>query len=118
MTIDNINKKTAILINRDGMGVGDKELTNKLITNYLSLILSEERKPAYICLYADGVKLAIKDSVCIEQLKELESSGVIIMICKTCINHYKIEDKIEIGTVGTMLDIIDIQHNCTKLITI
>ncbi len=111
-----INDKIALFINREGMGEGNPELTGLLIKNYLTLIASEECVPTYICLYADGVKLACKGSAIIEEFKKLENLGSKIVLCKTCLSFYKKLDDVEVGTIGTMLDIIDVQRNSTKLI--
>ena len=57
-----------------------------------------------------------KDSGFTDELVKLESMGSKIVICKTCLIFYNLLDKVETGSVGTMLDIIDIQYNSTKLI--
>ena len=69
------NKKVTIVINRNGMGHADEQLTSVLIKNYLTLLM-EGDLPAYICLYAEGVKLAIDGSSVIEELRALEEAGV------------------------------------------
>ncbi len=118
MTIEEINKKIAIIINRNGMGEAPQELSQVLIKNYLSLLISEEKYPTYICFYGDGVKLACNDSNVIEELKSLEKMGSKIVICKTCLIFNNLLSDVQVGTIGTMLDIIDIQQNCTKLINL
>lgn len=118
MSIKDINSKIAVVINRNGMGDAPQELSHTLLKNYLTLIASEGRIPSYICLYGDGVKVACEGSVFTEELKALESAGSKIVICKTCLVYNNLLDKVETGTVGTMLDIIDIQHNSTKIINL
>ena len=110
------NEKVAVIIDRFGMGEADRELSHTLLKNYLTLTISEQRIPSYICMYGDGVKAACKDSGFTEELSTLESMGSKIVICKTCLAFNNLLDKVAVGTVGTMLDIIDIQHNSTKLI--
>ncbi len=113
-----INSKISIMISRNGMGEGDPELTHKLLKNFLSLLSQEERVPAYICIYADAVKFACQHSPVADELKALEQKGTKIIICKTCLLFYGLIDKTVTGTVGTMIDIIDIQHNSTKIINL
>ena len=110
------NVKVALIIDRFGMGNAPEELSHTLLKNYLTLIISEQRIPAYICMYGEGVKVACKNSGFTDELVKLESMGSKIVICKTCLIFYNLLDKVETGSVGTMLDIIDIQHNSTKLI--
>lgn len=115
---ETINNKVAVVINRNGMGNGSDELTALLIKNYLTLLRQEERDPAYICLYADGVFLACEGSHVVEELKELEKHGTNIVICKTCLVFNNLLERVAVGNVGTMIDIIDVQHNSTKVITL
>ena len=111
------NKKVTIVINRNGMGQADEQLTSVLIKNYLTLLL-EEDLPAYICFYAEGVKLSVEGSGVIEELKALEDKGVKILICKTCLNYYNALDKVKVGTIATMVDIMGAQTNCEKVIVL
>lgn len=113
-----INSKIAVMVNKNGMGDSSPELTHALIKNYFTLLKSENHVPSYICMYADGVKFACEGSNILEELAQLEEAGSKIILCKTCLVFNNLLDKIKIGTVGTMLDIIDIQHNSTKVITL
>ena len=118
MEIAEINSKVSVIINSNGMGSAAQELTHTLIKNYVSLLNEETRVPAYICLYADGVRLACKGSHIIEELKTLEKLGAKIIICKTCLVFNNLLEKVAVGNIGTMVDIMDIQHNSTKVITL
>lgn len=112
------NGKITVIVNRYGMGNADEELSLLLAKNYFTLLYEENNIPAYICFYAEGVKLTIEGSPVIEELKALESKGAKLLVCKTCLNYYKAVEKVKAGTVATMLDIIGAQQNCTKAITI
>ncbi len=48
----------------------------------------------------------------------LESRGIRLIVCSTCINYYGLADKVQIGIVGGMPDIIEAQMNAEKVITI
>lgn len=113
-----INSKIAVVISREGMGDAPAELSLKLVKTYPELLAEEKKIPAYICLYGNGVKLICKGSPVIDQFKQLENEGSKIVICKTCLIFNELLDKTEAGTIGTMADIIDIQHNCTKIINL
>ncbi len=118
MSLKDINSKIAIMVNHNGMGQAPQELSHILVKNYLTLIHSEEKDPAYICFYGDGVKLTCEGSPVIDQLKAIEQSGTKIIICKTCLVFNNLIDKVRVGTIGTMLDILDIQQNSTKIINL
>lgn len=110
--------KTTIVVNKNGMGEAHPDLSKTLITNYFGLLTEEKELPAYICFYADGVKLCTGDSPILESIKTLETMGVKILICKTCINFYGIADQVAAGTIGTMMDIMGAQMHCDKVIVL
>ncbi len=52
----------AIVINNNGMGQADTELSHKLVTTFLNMLDLDDRLPETICFYAEGVKLAVTGS--------------------------------------------------------
>lgn len=109
---------TTILITREGMGSGDQALQHKLIDSYLRLLMENDSLPAVICFYTDGVKLAVEGSPLLERLKAVEQSGVRLVLCTTCLNHYGLMDKVRVGIPGGMGDIIEAQLKAAKVITL
>ncbi len=109
---------TLIQITQYGMGNGDEQLGLQLVTNYLKLIKEENNLPRFITFYNAGVKLICSGSPVIESLKQLEKSGVKLIACKTCLNHFNLIDKVEIGIPGTMIDIIELQKMAEKVINL
>ncbi len=111
-------KDSLILITRNGMGEGDKELGTKLITNYLKLLSEEEEAPKFIAFYNSGVRMICSGSTALEPLKTMESKGVKLLACKTCLNHFELLNEVQVGTAGTMMDIIELQKMADKVITL
>jgi intracellular sulfur oxidation DsrE/DsrF family protein len=112
------SKSTAILIARNGMGECEKELQQILINLYFMLLQENELYPGAICFYGDGVKLVIEGSPVLNTLQELEQKGVRLIICKTCLKHYGLENKVKVGTVGGMNDIVMAQWMADKVIAL
>jgi len=111
-------KDTVIQITNNGMGKGDQALQHKLIAKYLELIQMNESLPNAITFYTDGVKLVVEGSPALEQLSALEKKGVRLIICSTCLEYYNLVDKVQVGIVGGMTDIIEAQVQADKVITI
>jgi intracellular sulfur oxidation DsrE/DsrF family protein len=111
-------KDTIIQITNDGMGKGDPTLQHKLIIKYLELIQMNESLPNAITFYTDGVKMVIEGSPALEQLRALEGKGVHLIVCSTCLEHYGLSDKVQVGIVGGMTDIIEAQVKAGKVITL
>ena len=111
-------KDSIILVTNNGLGTADLTLQHKLASKYFELLLQNENLPAAICFYTEGVKLTVTDSPVLEQLKALESKGVRLVICSTCLEYYNIGSQIQVGIVGGMTDIIEAQTKASKVITI
>ena len=112
------SSNTIIQFTRYGLGNADPELQLKLVGTYLSMLLQNEMLPAAICLYTEAVKLAVEGSPVLPQLAELEEKGVRIILCTTCLNHYGLMEKIQVGIVGGMADIVEAQWKAGKVITV
>lgn len=111
-------KDSIVLITNNGMGKGDQSLQLNLIGKYLELIQLSESLPNAICFYTDGVKLVTAGSPVLEQLRALESKDVRLIVCSTCLDHYKLTDKVQVGILGGMTDIIEAQMKADKVITL
>lgn len=118
MSAEALSSSTLIVINRDGMGYADTELRHKLITTYLTLLDENGVLPGAICFYADGVKLALEGSPVLERLQSLEAKGVRLILCKTCIDYFGVQDQMRVGLIGGMTDIVSAQGAADKVITL
>jgi len=112
------SSSTVVIINSDGMGSAEDPLRKKLIQIYLTMLQENEFYPGAICFYADGVKLVIEGSPVLDLLQTLEAKGVRLIICSTCLQYYGLTDKVAIGIVGGMNDIVLAQWMSSKVITI
>ncbi len=111
-------KNTLIQITHSGMGSGDSELGQLLVTNYLNLLCEEEQPPKVITFYNEGVKLICSGSPALDSLKTLSEKGVKLVACKTCLNHFQLLEKVEIGIPGTMVDIMHFQKVAEKVVNL
>ena len=118
MTNDSTKASCAILINHNGMGQADTNLTHKLASTFLNLLDLDDKLPETICFYADGVKLAVKGSPVLEELGSLADKGVKLVVCTTCLNHFELFDDLAVGEAGGMKDIIEAQWAVDKVITL
>jgi len=109
---------TILVVTSYGMGKGPEELQLLLMSKYLQLLDQGENYPAAICFYTEGVKMVIDGSPVLEQLHALEKKGVRLIVCSTCINYFGLADKVKIGIVGDMADILEAQFRAGKVITL
>lgn len=113
-----MNRNTLIQVTQNGMGSGSEELGIKLITNYFKLLDAEGRTPKIIVFYNSGVKLICENSPAIEALQSLSNKGVQLLACKTCLDFFALADKMKVGKVGSMPDIITLQADADKVINL
>lgn len=111
-------ENTVILVTSNGMGKADEKLQQSLFSKYIELLVQNESLPAALCFYTDGVKLVCEGSPVLEQLRDLESKGIRLIVCSTCLNYFNLTEKIQAGIVGGMGDILEAQTKAEKVITI
>jgi intracellular sulfur oxidation DsrE/DsrF family protein len=111
-------QNSVILITNNGMGQADLALQQNLIGKYLELLLASGDLPAAICFYTAGVKLVVEGSPVLTQLAALEQKGVRLIVCSTCLNYFGLSEKVRVGIVGGMGDILTAQAGAEKVITL
>ncbi|MHB1045633.1 MAG: DsrE family protein [Thermoanaerobaculia bacterium] len=111
-------KDTLVVIAREGMGSAEPALQKMLVGTWLTLVLEGGDLPGAICFYTDGVKLAVEGSPVLEQLARLEERGVHLIPCKTCLDFFGLAEKVRVGVVGGMGDILAAQTIATKVLSL
>ncbi len=112
------DKDTVILITRNGMGEADQVLQHRLVGTYLKLLDEHNILPGAICFYTEGVHLVVDGSPVLGTLQSLEQKGVRLIICSTCVNYYDLLERVKVGIVGGMGDILEAQRKASKVITL
>ena len=111
-------KDTVILVTREGMGSASPDLQLKLFATYVRLLLENGTLPGAICFYTDGVKLAVEGSAVLESLSRLQERGVHLVLCKTCLDYFGLAEKVRVGVIGGMGDILAAQTMAAKVISL
>ena len=87
-----------------------------LMKGFIYALTSQEVLPDTILLYNNGAKLSTEGSDSLEDLKLLESQGVEILTCGTCLNYYGLTEKLAVGAVTNMYDICAKMMNAEKVV--
>jgi selenium metabolism protein YedF len=106
-----------IVISENKMGRGNDELGTVLIKAFLHTVAEQSQKPDVMIFYNSGVKLTVQGSDVLDDLKQLESEGVQILVCGTCLNYFEIKDKLAAGIVSNMYDIVETMSSAGRLLT-
>lgn len=110
--LDNI----VVVLSSNKMGEGDEKLGRALMKGFIYALTEQEHLPQTILLYNSGVNLSTEDSDSLADLKLLESQGVEILNCGTCLNHYGLTEKLGVGSVTNMYVIVEKLMQATKIV--
>lgn len=84
------------------MGNGDPRLGRILMKSFLYSLTQLEELPQTVLFFNGGVRMTTEGSESIEDLKALESQGVEILSCGTCLDFYGLKDKLLVGGITNM----------------
>lgn len=110
--------KTMVLVTSQFFGQGDDELGSALMVNFLKTIGEMGDDLWRLVFVNGGVSLAVKDSKVISEVKEIEKSGVDILVCGTCLTFFELMEEKEVGQTTNMLDIVTSMQLADKVIKI
>jgi peroxiredoxin family protein len=111
-------RDTLLLVTRDGLGDAEQELSRKLFVKYLEVLEANGTLPGAMAFMTRGVHLACEGSPAIQRLRAFEAAGVHVILCKTCIDWFGVADRVRVGVVGGMGDIVAAQAMAAKVITV
>ena len=100
-------KNTVVVISSKAMGHGGDELGVALMKGFIFALSQQEQLPTTILFYNGGASITCQDSVSLEDLKSLETQGVEILTCGTCLNFYGLTEKLAVGSVTNMYTIVE-----------
>ena len=107
---------TFLYLNKDTMGFGDPELGRNLLVSFLKNLVESEQKIDMIGCVNAGINLTTEAGEALELLKRLESNGTMIATCGTCLDYHNKRDKLLIGAVGSMPQMVEIIGKAGKII--
>lgn len=105
-----------VVVSSDRMGSGNDELGMVLLKGFIFAITQLDTLPKTMLFYNGGVTLTTEGSQVLEDLKSLEAQGVEIMSCGTCLDYYGLKDKLVVGSVTNMYNIVETQAKAAKII--
>ena len=111
-------KKIMVMCATDRIGFGDDALGLKLMVNFLRTLKEMGNELWRLVLVNNGVKLTIEGSDVLEDLKDYEKSGLKILVCGTCLDHFNLLDSKQVGETTNMLDIVTAMQLADKVINI
>ena len=111
-------KKIMVMCATDRIGYGDDVLGLKLMVNFLRTLKEMGDELWRLVFVNNGVKLTIDGSEVLGDLKDYEKEGLKILVCGTCLDHFDLLDRKQVGETTNMLDIVTAMQLADKVISI
>jgi selenium metabolism protein YedF len=110
--------KIAVIVGTDKMGKGDDTLGAKLLKSFIATLKEMGPELWRLVLLNGGVKLTVEGSECLAELQALASEGISILVCGTCLTHFGLLDKKQVGETTNMLDIVTAMQTADKVVSV
>ena len=105
-----------VVLSADTMGTGDERLGKKLMKAFIYALTSQDEAPEKVICYNTGAFLTTSDPDTIRDLKSLEEAGTTVMTCGTCLDFYGLKERLQVGIVSNMYDIVEAQMSAGLII--
>lgn len=114
--IPDVKSDFVIAVDTATMGRGNDELGKVLMKGFLFAVTQLDELPKTILFYNGGATLTTEGSDSLDDLKSLEAQGVTIKTCGTCLNYYGLTEKLKVGEVTNMYDIVETMAKASKVV--
>ena len=114
--MDARRKGMLVVLSGNVMGTGDSKLGTSLMKAFVFALTKQDQLPDTILCYNSGAYLTCEGADTLEDLKLLESEGVTILTCGTCLDFYGLKEKLGVGGVTNMYDIVERMESAAQII--
>jgi selenium metabolism protein YedF len=111
-------KRTVLVLDADTLGRGDEELGRLLTVSFLRTVAFRDDCPETVVCYNGGVKLAEQGSPALPMLEALAHKGAEIILCGTCVDYFKLRERLAVGRVGDMRGIVDALMRADRIVSV
>ena len=113
---DTRKKGMLVVLSANTMGSGDEKLGTALMKAFVFALTKQDQLPETILCYNTGAFLTCQGADTLEDLKLLESEGVTVLTCGTCLDFYGLKEKLAVGSVTNMYDIVERMQSAQSII--
>lgn len=114
--MDAWKKGMLVVLSGNTMGSGDERLGKALMKAFVFALTKQDVLPETILCYNTGAYLTTDGADTLEDLKLLESEGVTVLTCGTCLDFYGLKEKLAVGGVTNMYDIVERMESAQTIV--
>lgn len=111
-------RKVMVLVTSAHMGHGDDGLGDMLMFNFIKTLKEMAPDLWRVAFVNGGVGFTVAGSEAVPVLQELIDSGVQVVACGACLAFFHLLDKLQVGEVTNMLDIVTAMKDADSVITV
>ena len=100
-------ERIAVLFASEEMGHGSAKLGRILIRSFIKTLAMAGRRPWRAVFVNGGIHLTTEGSDLIDDLKGLETAGVELLSCGTCLDYFDKKEKLLAGRASNMREIVE-----------
>lgn len=98
-----------LVFDHDALGTDADGFGHQLLKSFLYAMSENDAIPHSILFYNRGVFLtAGEEEDLLSDLRQLEERGSRLLSCGLCLEHYKLKEKLKIGSISNMYEIVSL----------
>lgn len=105
-----------VVIANDEIGTGSQELGKVLMRSFLKTLKDVEPNPDRMIFLNGGVRLVAEGSELLEDLALLQAAGIDLAACGTCLDYFHLKEKVKVGRVSNMTEIVSSLLGAEKVV--
>lgn len=109
---------TVIFCSSAELGRGSAELGAVLMKSFMFTLTESKDLPRTMLFVNGGVHLTCEGSPVLDHLMNLEQQGVEMLSCGTCLDYFKLKEKLRVGQVTNMYTIYEKLNSADKLVSL
>lgn len=113
---DSRKKGMVVVLSANTMGNGEEKLGKALMKAFVFALTKQDVLPETVMCYNSGAYLTCEGSGSLEDFKALEAEGVQILTCGTCLDFYEIKEKLAVGSVTNMYEIVETMERAKTIV--
>jgi selenium metabolism protein YedF len=111
-----VSGPSVLVVSADGMGRGVEELGQILMRSFFHTLSEVQPLPQTLIFFNSGAKLACEGSPVLDDLRALETEGIEMLVCGTCLNYLELTDKLAVGQISNMYDIAETLLRASRVV--
>ncbi len=112
------SRRIMVLISGETLGRGDDGLGDMLMFSFLNTLKEMGPELWRVVLVNGGVRFTAEGSEGVPVLHELAERGVEVLACGACLGYFHILDRMQVGRVTNMLEVVTSMEQADSVITV